>query len=369
MKKAILALLLASVLSLTGCASMLEQKYLLDLKPYDPVSSSPGSASLRVETYQELYRAIHALVSAGEEHAVLNLYHYSAQDLEADLARACLEVVQDDPLGAYMVDYIKHDYSLIVSYYEVNINVAYRHTAQELDAIVSVTGSSAIRRELRKTLAKFSTDAVLRVSYFAEDEDHILDLVRQAYYDTPLAAFGMPEATVSLYPSGGTNRIVEIHLTYPDNQETLRRVSKELKEAAASMVHPEDNSQTLFDAAAATLVIEENTGRSTAYDALINGVADSEGAALAYQLLCDQTGVECAIVQGTLNGEPHFWNIITEDGTLYRHVDLSAKLFSLSDLELTESGAYEWDRAQYPTCDSPAEEVSDAAPEKEISEN
>ncbi len=365
MKKTILALLIAGILTLTGCTSMLEQKYLLDLKPYDPVSTSIGNSSLRVESYQELYSAILSMVSAGEEHAVLNLYNYTVQDLEADLARACLEVVQEDPLGAYMVDYIKHDYSLIVSYYEVNINVTYQHTTEEMDAIVSVTGSSAIRRELRKTLTNFSSEAVLRVSYFAEDEDYILDLVRQAYYNTPAAALGMPDVTVSLYPSSGTNRIVEIDLTYPGNQEALRRSSKELKDVAQALALQADSAQALFDIATASLTVEENTGRNTVYDALINGIADSEGSALAYQLLCDQTSVESVIVQGTLDGAPHFWNIITEDGTLFRHVDLSAGLFSLSDTELTEAGSYEWSRTEYPICDSPATETIEDPGEKE----
>lgn len=363
MKKTFLALFLAGILSLTGCVSMLEKKYLLDLKPYDPVSTSAGSSSLRIETYQELYSAILSLVSSGEERAVLNLYNYSVQDLETDLTRACLEVVQEDPLGAYMVDYIKHDYSLIVSYYEVNINVTYRHTVEELDSIVSVTGSSAIRRELRKTLNNFSPEAVLRVSYFAEDEDYILDLVRQAYYNTPAAALGMPEVSVSLYPSSGTNRIVEIDLTYPGTQEALRRSNKELKEVAQSMALKTDSAQNLFDTIMASLRIEENTGRNTTYDALINGISDSEGAALAYQLLCDQTSVESVIVHGTLNGVPHFWNIITEDGIQYRHVDLSAGLFSLTDEELTQTDFYEWTRAEYPVCDSPSEEMTEVAEE------
>lgn len=370
-KKAFLALLMAGVLLLTGCNSMLERRHLLTLEPYAPVSTSAGGSSLRVETYQELYNAILSLVSAGDEHAVLNLYNYTAQDLETDLTRACLEVVQKDPLGAYMVDYIKHDYSLIVSYYEVNINVTYRHTVDELDAIVFVTGSSAIRRELRKTLADFSPQAVLRVSYFAEDEDYLRELVRQAYYNTPAAALGMPEVAVSLYPASGTNRIVEIGLIYPDAQENLRRGSKELKETAQAMALQADSAQALFDAIAAVLYIEEGTGRSTTYDALINHAADSEGCALAYQLLCDQASVNSVVVQGTLNGVPHFWNIITEDGMQYRHVDLSAGLFSLTDGELAQTGSYEWARADYPTCDSPVDESAEtaSAEAKENSEN
>lgn len=356
MKKAILAALLAGTLFLTGCDSMLERRHLLTLEPYEPVSTSAGSSSLRIENYQELYRAILSLVSGGDEHAVLNLYNYTAQDLEDDLTRACLEVVQNDPLGAYMVDYIKHDYSLIVSYYEVNLNISYRHTVDEMDSIVSVTGSSAIRRELRKTLSDFSSQAVLRVSYFAEDEDYILDLVRQAYYNTPVAALGMPEVSVSLYPSSGTNRIVEIDLAYPGTQDALRRSSKELKEAALALSLQADSARALFLSAADGLRVEEGSGRSTAYDALIDHAADSEGCALAFQLLCDQAGVNSTIVQGTLDGAPHFWNIISEDGTTYCHADLSARLFSLTDDDLLQAGQYQWARTQYPICEAPADE-------------
>lgn len=363
MKKVILAVLLAGVLLLTGCDSMLERRHLLTLEPYAPVSAPVGSSTLRVENYQELYRAILSLVSNGDEHAVLNLYNYTAQDLEDDLTRACLEVVQEDPLGAYMVDYIKHDYSLIVSYYEVDLNITYRHTVDEMDAIVSVTGSSAIRRELRRTLGDFSSKAVLRVSYFAEDEDYILDLVRQAYYNTPAAALGMPEVAVSLYPSSGTNRIVEIDLIYPAAQESLRRSSKELKETALAITLSAESARALFDAAADGLRTVEGSGLCTAYDALIGRAADSEGCALAFQLLCDQAGVNSTVVQGTLNGAPHFWNIISEDGVLYCHADLSAGLFSLTDEDLLQAGGYQWARAEYPACES----GSDAA-EKENSE-
>lgn len=366
-KKAILALLLAGVLLLTGCDSMLEQRHLLSLEPYEPVSTSAGNSSQRVENYQELYKAILSMVSAGDEHAVLNLYNYTAQDLEDDLTRACLEVVQEDPLGAYMVDYIKHDYSLIVSYYEVNVNISYRHTVEEMDAIVFVTGSSAIRRELRKTLADFSGKAVLRISYFAEDENYIRELVQHAYYNTPAAALGMPEVSVSLYPASGTNRIVEIDLTYSGTQEALRRSSKELKETAQAIALQADSAQALFDTVSLSLQTEEHTGRNTAYDALINHVADSEGCALAYQLLCDQTSVNSVVVQGTLDGKPRFWNIITEDGSQYRHVDLAAGLFSLTDEELLQAGGYVWDRQEYPTCDSPAS--PDSENEAQISEN
>lgn len=349
MKKVILALVLAGVLSLAGCASMLDRDY-VSMTPYEPVSNAVDSSStLRVENYQELVNAVLYLVSEGEEHGVLGLYNYT-QDVEADLTRACLEVVQEDPLGAYAVDYIKHDYSLIVSYYEANIHITYRRTPEQVASIVSVTGSSAIRRELSNTLAAFDPEAVLRVSYFAEDEDYILELVRQAYYDTPYAALGMPEVEISLYPAAGQQRIVEINVTYPTSPETLRRRSQELKDLAIAQVPESATAENLYHIVRDSLTIEEGTGRSSTYDALVEGVADSEGAALAYQLLCDQAGVECTVVRGELDGAPHFWNIVSVGEEGARHVDLSADLFSLTDDQLAEEGVYEWDHGEYPAC-------------------
>lgn len=349
MKKAVLALLLAGALALPGCASMLERDSLV-VSAYEPVSGTVDNPStLRVESYQELVNAVIYLVSQGEEHGVLGLYNYT-RDVESDLAQACLEVVQEDPLGAYAVEYIKHDYSLIVTYYEVNIDITYRRTPEQVASIVSVTGSSAIRRELSKTLTDFSTQAVLRISYFAEDEDYILELVRQAYYDTPSAALGMPEVEISLYPDTGRQRIVEIGLTYPTGPETLRRRSQELEDLAPTLISPFSTAESVYETVNGGLTIEEDTGHSTAYDALIEGVADSEGAALAYQLLCDQAGLECTVVRGTLDGAPHFWNIVDVGEEGVRHVDLSAGLFSLTDDELTGQGAYEWDREEYPAC-------------------
>ncbi len=355
MKKTFLALLLVGILSLTGCTSMLERDKLFYAPYSTSSSSSSGLSALRVETYQDLVNAILQLVSAGEEHGVIALHNYNAQDVEPDLTRACLEVVQEDPLGAYIVDYIKHDFSLIVSYYEANIHITYRHSPEQVASIVSVTGSSAIRRELRKTLTSFAPQAVLQVSYFAEDENYIQELVRQAYYDAPVAALGMPEVAISLYPSSGTKRIIQIDLAYPDTQENLRLRSQELKQFVLSVAPQATTAQEMYHIVADDLALVESSAQNSAYDALISRSTNSEGAALAYQLLCDQTSVESIIVQGTLNNAPHFWNIVTEDGNTYRHVDTSTGLFLLTDdqllaLEPENPLLYDWDRSLYPIC-------------------
>ena len=365
MKKKLISLLLVFCLCLTGCASMLERDYEV-ISPYQPVSNLPGSTSaLRVENYQELVNAVLYLVTRGETQGVLNLYNYT-QDVETDLTRACLEVIQEDPLGAYSVEYISHDYSLIVSYYEVNLQITYRRSREQVASITAVTGSGAIRRRISQTLTDFSPETVLRINYFTENEAYIQDLVEQAYYDSPATALGMPETDISIYPKSGSQRIVEIRLTYPDASDALQRKSRQLTDLVSTMITEQSTAQTLYDSLAADLIISPDSGKSSTYNALVEKEADCEGAALAYQLLCNRAGVECYLVQGFLNGVPHFWNIVLNQDREYRHMDLSAGLSNLTDEEFAAYGTYVWDTEAYPACPSPMEEFN---PEEKVEEN
>ena len=367
MKKRVLALALILCLSLTGCASLLEREYVV-VSPYRPVSNlSDSSSALRVESYQELVNAVLYLVTIGEEQGVLNLYNYT-QDVEADLNRACLEVLQEDPLGAYSVEQITHNYSLIVSYYEVNLQITYRRSREQVGSIAAVTGSSAIRSVISSALTSFAPESVLRISYFTEDEDYIRTLVEQAYYDSPATALGMPETQISIYPNSGSQRIVEIMLTYPLSAQTLRQQNRILTDLASILVTEEATAQSLCDSITNGLTISPDSGRSSTYDALVKKDTDSEGAALAYQFLCDQAGIECYLVRGFLNESVHFWNIVRGGDGQYRHMDLSAGLSGLSDPELTAHAAYLWDTREYPVCPAPDPEEENLPGEK-VEEN
>lgn len=97
---------------------------------------------------------------------------------------------------------------------------------------------------------------------------------------------------------------------------------------------------------------------STAYAALVEDQADSEGLALAYKLLCDLAGVECTVVDGTLEGAPRFWTIVTVEQNVHRHVDPSrAEGLLLTDTQMSESG-FVWDTQEYPSCGESLSETS-----------
>lgn len=362
MKKQLLAGLTALSLLLTGCASLLERDY-VDISPHNTNPTAEEDV-LRAESYQQLVNILIYFINQGMETGSIRLYSDS-EDVEADLEAACLEVVQEDPLGAYAVEYIKYSVSSIVTYYEADVEITYRRTHEQVASIVSATGTSAIRSELEKALASFAPERVLRISYFDGDEDYIRTLCQEAYYANPAVALGMPEITVSIYPEEGRQRIVEITLTYPLELQELERRRALLDDQVQTMAQSlwGITGDSLILAAAQSILeaggYQPDLG-STAYHALLEGGADSQGLSLAMALLCRELEIDCQVVAGTLDGQPHFWNVVSsQDG--WRHLDLT-RLDSLDDpLRLDPQmgpDGYAWDTESVPSCQAPAAENS-----------
>ncbi|SMC72067.1 transglutaminase domain-containing protein [Papillibacter cinnamivorans] len=374
MKKRVFCLVLLLAVPLSGC-SLLDRNT-LSVEPHAEQYVEESSV-LRAGNYQELVNAILYLVSEASEEGKIRLYDYQG-DVDADVAAACLEVTRDDPLGAYAVDYMTSEYDRIMSYYEVSVKISYRRDAQQIRAVKNATGSSAIREEIQTVLLKFGPELALRITYFTEDESYIQALVKSAYYDSPQAAFGMPEVTVSLYPDSGTQRVVEIRLTYPLDADVLEKMKEQTAAEAWEMVSrlspmtDEKKVGDLYDILIAATEYDTGTEKASAqpgfvknnaynaYGALVEGKALSEGYALAFRLLCSAAGIDCQVVQGTVKGAEHFWNIVELDGRYY-HVDTAMGDLQGSEWFLMRSddemeNSYKWDREQYPACvSSPVE--------------
>ena len=347
-----LAVLLGLTLALTGCSSMLEREY-QSVAPHVRVSvAEDDSNAVWVETYSELQSAILAQVKAHQEVGIIRLRNWQA-DVEDQLTRACDEVSHDDPLGAYAVDRIQHAYVRMVTYYEATVTIDFRRSAEQIAAVTTVTGSGAIRAELVDALNAFVTETAFQVNYFDDSMDaaYIQALVREAYYDLPTAALGLPEVQVSLYPDSGSRRVVEVLFTYPEDPETLSAKRVKLEAAALDLAAPGAEGEDLPIALLQSLGehVQMAGEGCTAYDALVEGHADSQGMALAYKALCDLAGVECQVVEGSLNGEGHFWTIVAW-GSGHCHVDPSGgEKALLSDGQMADGG-YSWDTAAYPAC-------------------
>ena len=344
-----LALLTAAALTLTGCSSLLEQEYTY-ITPHNAAPTTEGDPSvLRADSYQELVNALVYFVSTGMEKGTVRLY-MDNEDLDASLDAACLEVAKEDPLGAYAVEFITFSLSSVVTYSEATVNITYRRTKDQVSSIVQATGITAIRSELVSTMSAFKPECVLRISYFSEDEAFIQDLARQAYYNAPSSAFGMPQLQVSIYPDSGQQRIVEILLTYPYDQAELERkksaLSNWLQSMSASFTGL-SGDDLLMEAAQAVSSVGsfDPQGGSSVCALMDEGRANSEGMALSMAALCQSLDLSFRVVEGTLHNQPHFWNMVqTSSG--WRHLDLTdtqSPPYSLyTDQQLSQLG-YQWD--------------------------
>lgn len=361
-----LALLTAAALTLTGCSSLLEQEYTY-ITPHNAAPAAEGDPSvLRADSYQELVNALIYFIGTGTEKGTVRLY-MDGEDLDASLDAACLEVAHEDPLGAYAVEYITFSLSSVVTYSEATVNITYRRTKEQVSSIVQATGITAIRSELADAMSAFQSECVLRISYFNEDEAFIQDLARQAYYNAPSSAMGMPELQVFLYPDSGQQRIVEILLTYPDEPAELERQKAALTRWLTSLSASFGNSsgdRRLEQAAQAIASAGsyDPEGGSSVCALMDQGSANSEGIALTMAAFCQQLGLPFRVVEGTLNGQSHFWNMVqTSSG--WRHLDLtdaqSGPYNPRTDQQMTQLG-YRWDTNLVPVS-GPQEEISQKA--------
>ena len=205
-------------LTLAGCAPMLERSY-ADVSPHVQFSDeSENESILRAETYQGLVSALLYLVGQGEEAGVIRLYQYAGITGAAasDVDRACLEVTQQDPLGAYAVDYIKYDVEQTAAYYQVDVKLAYTRTPEEIAGVISVTGSSAVEGELEELLKETPEMVAFRISYFtAEDSAETLrQAVMEVYEARREDLPPLEQVTVTLYPDSGPQRVAEIGLVW-----------------------------------------------------------------------------------------------------------------------------------------------------------
>ncbi len=366
-KHSAICVILSGSLLLTGCSSMLQRSY----SSITPHSAAPVIESdqftIRVESYQDLVNALLYFVTQGMTEGTIRLYNYP-YDVTNDMEAACVEVTTEDPLGAYAVEKINYSITPIVSCYEADISLNYRRTREQINSIISTVGVTATRSALRKSLSSFRDEAVLKVSYFEGDETDFRELLDEAYFSAPETALGMPETTFSLYPEDGLHRILEVTFRFPLPTFSLQRQSVLVLRMRDQLLNefPDKQGDSALLAIHSTLkkkIQYDPNASSSTYDALYNGVADSQGLALTTALLCQKLEIPCLIVKGSRNNLPHYWNIVsTQEG--YRHLDLSLSFDQeehplLFDQTMYDNG-FRWDTVAFPQCAPPPDYQNDS---------
>lgn len=361
-----LTLLLCVLFSLTSCSAGFERTA-HTVAPHQEQSASQEDGSiLHAENYANLVSCVQHFVFMGQQEGKVRVYKYSG-DIEADLRSACREVLTEDPLGAYALSDISFTYDRIVSYYECTFHFVFRRSKQEISSIVNAYGDASIRKEIRSTMTSFEHNLTFRTANYYADRTNLYKLAQEAYYASPATAMGYPSISISVYPDAGDVRIVEMQFSYDHSPEEMNRRADAVAAAAAQIMGQETaangNVAELLCSRLLQTVTYDPHGGSSVYDAFCLGSANSEAIALSYQLLCKQADIPCQVVQGTLNGIPHFWNIVEADGAHW-HVDLTRGAPEQdrlrTDYNMLSNGYY-WSRDDFPRCDGTPEPVTNPA--------
>jgi hypothetical protein len=371
MRRKIILILLVLFISLTsllttGCASILEGSALDISRHVGTGASRPQGDFFQAANFDELELVILGFVERFESSGRVVIYSYDG-DVQDDVNRVIYEIKNNHPIGAFAVYDIVAVVSTIVTHFEIDINIEYNRTEQQVESIIAVETHNDLRDELFRAMSEYSDELVIRSTVRGMSAERVVDLVRDVYYQNPRHIVMMPSTAIVTFPETGRDVIFEIHFGHMHQALVLRRMATSLIGSVlhnADAAYGENEAKIVlslteiliraadFDEGAATTISEHGVQNpvATAHGALVNGVAVGEGFAMAFKALCDELGIDSWVVLGYLDGMIHAWNIVHLFGNFY-HIDVAMSevngiytAFLKTDVEFAEMG-YVWDTA------------------------
>ena len=361
MKRILYLLVLAALLSVaSGCSVIMNSEYYVVTDHEDETGSgSQDSDVIEVKTYQGIKTAILTFVKEGREHGRIKVSGYDG-DVSDAISMASLEVIRETAIGAFAVDYITHSYSRIVSYYEANVYINYRRTLEQVQNVMYLNYASAVQGALGTALESHNDYLVISISSELVTPEYIEAYIKEYYRDNPQSVMALPTAEITVYESETMPKILEIELEYPytARREAEMRLALTLEAQrllkGAEAPADEYTAYNICSALISAASFSPEDG-DTAYATIMEGAGNSEGFAMAYKMLCSLLGIKCTVVEGELNGQKHYWNIIGLKGYYY-HVDPSMckenginTAFLRADRDMKPD--YSWDTTEHKICD------------------
>jgi len=356
-------ILCAVLFSAAGCASILEDDKLI-INPHfsEPQERPPEEHVAEITNYDELKEEIMGLIGDFAETGRMIAYTYDG-DISADIVRVRKEIINNDPIGAYAVESIAGTATRFVSYSDIEVDIEYKRTKQQVDSIVNVSTLRYLRIELLRVMSGYQDEALFRTSLQITDEEFDA-FARGLYYQNPRSIVMLPVTAVETFPVYGEDRIYELKFRYIEQSGIMQQYGTSLSayiRRIAGLPVGENDAEILLSLAENLMeacVYEQGLARTigvhgaqnfavTAYGTLVNGRAVGEGYAMAFKALSDELGFDCRVVLGYHGGMIHAWNIISLYGDYY-HVDIA--MCSVNGIETaflrTDKGFvehYTWD--------------------------
>ncbi len=366
MKRHIL-MFLALCLMLTGCG-WLEGNY-ASVTPHASQGSSTASQTVEAANETQLRQALENMISSGTESQVITVADFDPDRLDSAVASSARYAAVSYPIGAYAVEEITYEVGTSGGVPAVAVQITYLHTRTEIQNIQSVANMEAAADCIGESLTQFDTSLVMLIENYSDAD--IQQIVSDYASAHPSSVMETPEVVTQTYPASGKNRVLEVKFTYQTSRDSLRVMQTQVARIfnSAALYISEDATDAQQFAQLYAFLMERfpefqiKTSITPAYSLLNHGVGDSKAFATVYAEMCTRSGLDCQVVVGTWDGQPHFWNMVLDDGYYY-HVDLLACWNAGSYRELTdgEMTSYVWDYSAYPECPGAPEET--AAPEE-----
>ena len=365
MKKKLLCLILAAAAALQlGACSMLEKEY-VSIHDYMPSEQEPNvtGSRLTVHSASALKLALLSMAYEGRTEGTIIFDSSYEGDAAEDLENACWAVRTEDALCAYCVENISYDFNKIITINEADIRISYSKVSASPKQIVHLGFSSEAETAILNAMqrgARTLTLLIGRIGFSAED---MAAQVNKTYRDNPTVVPKKPQAIVNVFSGAGTQRLYEIQIDYGVTALELARCRKQLELFRPFAELDRPNASEVERAYVACRYLVENCRildddsteeANSAYTALIERRADSEGLAFGYMELCRQLDVDCRIVYGQHDWQEHCWNIVRIDDSYY-HVDITqcakgGPALGFMQNDETFWTMYRWDVAAYPKC-------------------
>lgn len=383
MKKFLSAILIASVLlGLTACSGWGQDEFLF-VTPHaeQPVSSesTEEEVPLTVTNRSELRGAVLSFIRDWTERGTFLVSGYSG-DITADLAETIRYATEEDPIGAYAVDYADAELSGNGESGVISLNIVFRRSAAEINSIVTVNGIGGAYAKIQQALTDYTTALTLRIRNYEEAD--FTAYIRDFCLENPYQMPALPELSAQVYPNEGETRILELHMVYPKTRDELRVMQAEVNTilaSAHSFIHSgstdAERVTRLYRFLAGRFVYTIDTEEPVmpAYRLLCDGAAHSLSFATVFRYECSSEGMDCRLVSGFKDGVSHYWNLIRL-GREYYYVDLMRDMLSggnspelLTAAQLTEEG-YVWEAGDYPATPEETDESGNPVENTEATE-
>ena len=362
-KLLILVWIAAALLGLTACNGWIKNDY-LSVTPHveQPLPSSqiPEEEPLPVATNRnELRGTVLGFIRDWTEHGKILVEYYDG-DINADLAETIQYATQEDPIGAYAVDFADAELFGSEESGSIEISIVFRRSAAEIDSIVTVNGNNSAYSKIQNVLVNYDTALTLRIRNYRETD--FAAYISEYCLEHPDQVLAVPDFSAEIYPDEGETRILELHFSYPDTRDEMRlkqnSVNTILSSASSYISSGKDEYEKVvllyrFLCGRFDYTVAEEEPTMPAYNLLCDGLAHSRSFSSVFFAECSNANIQCLLVSGTRGGKACYWNMVRLNEQYYyvdlmRSIELGEKeIRLLSTEEMLELG-YIWDSTSYP---------------------